>query len=608
MIYFHLARSNFTLSVCSCTCLRKRCPDGILPDTVRDITSKCTIKEATSKKVTVELPCDEGAKDRQACVIAAFTHLTPDVFAPHLLSYQREIFEQYADAGLAGTCKDEWGFPRLDGFGCPEKNDYWYSRYRSKAYTERTGGRDLVRDCLLMYMGERGRERERQAAINHFMRMSFERNVEIETDYYKASKEVFGPNSYVGTHPTWYPYPGFKEFKKNGLDWWQAPRDFAQTDEATPFSCRTSLAKKWGGGTWHNMYYSSNRDDYERAIWSHALGGGRMNFHPILLHPDGTFEGSRVLLRGDLMRGYARIRLLDFISNSPLDCPVAVIFGHTGAMNWAGPAYDDVGIKLTNKLWEAGFPADLIPASEIGIDALKVNDEGFVQYGPQRYAAVVLYHPQFEGPATAAFFAKAARGGKTALYRMGDWTADFETKPFDGNNALPGKMIAFNSIKDCSDAIISLLNEKEIDVQTQETISVAWEIHTVGPGPKGKARLIDGTEIIISGKKQASGDPIQGTFDFGGYKVTVDAVGVVGVRFAANGKVRAIAAGGLKAIRAGSFDISLSKRADIALWYGEDGRLRGVLQDWQGPVPTCLKAITSDWLRLCVPEGIPEEE
>ena len=121
-------------------------------------------------------------------------------------------------------------------------------------------------------------------------------------------------------------------------------------------------------------------------------------------------------------------------------------------------------------------------------------------------------------------------------------------------------------------------------------------------------RLIDGTEIMISGGKQASGDPIQGTFDFGDHKVTVDAIGVVGVRFAANGKVRAIAAGGLKSIRAGELDISLSKRADIALWYGENGRLRGVLQDWQGPVPASLKAITSDWLRLCVSEEIPEEE
>jgi len=33
------------------------------------------------------------------------------------------------------------------------------------------------------------------------------------------------------------------------------------------------------------------------------------------------------------VRGDCRIRLLNFIARTPLDCPVAIVFGHPCAMN-----------------------------------------------------------------------------------------------------------------------------------------------------------------------------------------------------------------------------------------------------------------------------------
>ena len=85
--------------------------------------------------------------------------------------------------------------------------------------------------------------------------MSWERNAELEDDFYQTVKEVFGPEAIVATHPTWYPFPGFREYKKNGLHWWAATRDWAQTDELTPFGVRTALAKKWDSPVWYNMFY-----------------------------------------------------------------------------------------------------------------------------------------------------------------------------------------------------------------------------------------------------------------------------------------------------------------------------------------------------------------
>ncbi|MCX5759449.1 MAG: hypothetical protein NTU83_13275, partial [Candidatus Hydrogenedentes bacterium] len=412
--------------------------EGIAPDTVTDISAACRVAENSENKIRIAVPSVATAQP-VVCVCVAFAHLTPDVFAPHLLAFQRELLRRYADAKLAGACKDEWGFPPCFD-GTPAHNDFWYSEPMAAEYRMRTG-RDLVRDCLLMYAGEAGREADRQGAVNHFMEMNRQRNVEIEGDFYQAVKEVFGASAMVSTHPTWYPYCDRREFKKNGLDWWAARRDYAQTDEVTPFCARTALAKKWNQSVWYNMFYAPEKREYETAIWSHALAGGRVNFHPVYPLKEAPGWSMTDLFTGDLMRGEARIRLLNFISPAPLDCRVAVVFGHACAMNWAGPAYEDVGLGVVDPLWRAGYYADLIPSSEIESGALTI-DGGNVAYGTQHYDVVVLYHPEFEKPVTGEFFRKAAEG-QTTLYRVGDWTRDFEGKPFDGNAVLPPGMLAY---------------------------------------------------------------------------------------------------------------------------------------------------------------------
>ncbi|MBN2316008.1 MAG: hypothetical protein JXM79_18925, partial [Sedimentisphaerales bacterium] len=240
--------------------------DGIRRGTVRSVDpARCTIDDVDRSTVNVTIDCGPGMEGRTACIAVAFAHLTPDVFAPHLLDFQRSIVEKYADLDLAGILKDEWGFPPCFD-GCPQKNDFWYSEARAVAYAERTGGRDLVDDCLLMYLGEQGRGAERRAAINHFLDMSRLRNSLIEDHYYRLAKEFFGPDAYLFTHPTWMPYPGTAEFKKNGLHWWTATRDLAQTDECTPYCARTSLAKKWGSPVWFNQYYAKTAESYELNV------------------------------------------------------------------------------------------------------------------------------------------------------------------------------------------------------------------------------------------------------------------------------------------------------------------------------------------------------
>ncbi|MBN2317326.1 MAG: hypothetical protein JXM79_25610, partial [Sedimentisphaerales bacterium] len=366
---------------------------------------------------------------------------------------------------------------------------------------------------------------------------------------------------------------------------------------------RTSLAKKWGSPVWFNQYYAKTAESYELNVWSHALGGGRINYHP--LYPYEGDQYGDLLVRSKVMQAEARVRLLNLISNSPVDCPVAVVFGHACAMNWAGPAYDDVGLILTDRLWREGFYADLIPSSEIGDPVLRINDERFIQYGPQPYSVVVLYHPEYEPPATAEFFREAAKG-RTTLFYVGQWTQDFNAQSFDGKAALPAAMKKMPDVATCGDQIVAKLRELGVKSHSPATWTTQWnrQLATAAPDQRGHLRLLDGTQIMLSGKEHVEGDPIRAEFDIGGHKVFMDAVGVAAVRLDSNGDLEAFAAGGLKRLSAPGLTIELLERADIAYWH-ENGRPRGVYQGRQKNIPASLKMFCKNWRYLFVPFPTP---
>lgn len=570
-----------------------RSSEGINPETLRDITKYCTLEFATKDSVKVMIPAQKAKTN--ACVMVSFTHLYPDIFAPHLMEFQREIIEQYRDMPVAGVCKDEWGYPpyypRFFNLGT---FDFWYSGYLAKAYSENTKGRDLLADCLLMSLGEKDKVGERQMTINRLMEVTRLRNVDLEEDFYNTVKTVFGPDAAVTVHSTWWPYPDRCEFRKNGLDWWATKRDWAQTDEVAPYAVRTALCKKWGSPIWYNMYYKA---DLAAQMWSSVLAGGRINYLSYFS-----------LYTPELMRAENRIRLLNYTSKSPMNCPVAVVFGHASAMNWAGPDFEDVGMKLVDSLWHKGYPADLIPTSEIENGSLRVDASGAIWYGKQRYAAVVLYHPEFEKSSTSEFFRKAEKGN-TALFRIGDWTRNFDGETVQGEKLLPKSMIVAGNIQETVSEIIEVLHRQNIQKQTPATGILDNEFfklrdfsHTsCSPPTTGFCRLIDGTIIQIAGTKQVSGDTIRSEFKVRNFNVFVDAVGVAAIRLDEAGNVETLTAGSLKRIKTGDFEINLEERVDLALWKDEKGQWQGVIQSENQDVPKELLAITKNWIHLNLP-------
>ena len=576
--------------------------EGIDPVSLEEITERCEVLFSSSDSMVVQLPNFSGGPPLHACVMATYTHLAPDVFAPHLMEFTRLILESYSDIPLGGAMRDEWGFPpSFPADRMTAGNHFWYSPHYAVAYAEKTGGRELLEDCLLMFAGIKGKEGERHLATNHYMELNWQRNKVLEDDYYRAVKEFFGDDAEVVTHPTWYPYPNRLESKKNGLYWWVARRDWAQTDEITPFPVRTALSKKWNSAVWYNQYYSTERADYETETWSALLAGGRINYHPLYPSRKNRLDRHALLLTENILQAEGNVRLLNFISQSPLNCPVAVVFGHAATMNRESPSFEDIGVELANQLWQMGIPTDLIPTSEIEEGNLHIDENGWISYGPQRYAAVILYYPEFEKMSTARFFNEASRG-QTQLFRVGDWTMDFNGRSFDGNAAFPAAMIERESADALPSEILLHLKKRGIDLQSPATRLIEGFGHVSNaPSTRGFARLIDGTLIQVSAKDNPSGDVIQSTMQIGEYLIDFDAVGMAAARLDEAGEVEALAAGGLKYFKAGDFIINLDERIDLALWKNDKGEIEGAIQGYKNEIPEQLLEITRQWVLLETP-------
>ena len=429
----------------------------------------------------------------------AFAHeitlYSADVFSPRLLAYSRELMARYKALGVDGAMKDEWGFPPTHGDGFREHRAIWYSDHLAARYRERTG-RDLLDDAFLMACGAPGRERERAAAVDAYMQLTLDRNAEIEGDFYAANKELFGPDTYVTKHSTWYPRICPEEFMHNGLDWWRTRRDWAQSDEFTPIPAVCGMAKKCGGANWMNEGYQKEAGLYAEAVWRYALAGGRMVYHPVCPSPQEwaalPYPERRLKSHGDVLKANGRraqecVRLVNRISSAPIDSPVAFVFSRRRTVNWTDPAYGDWGEERVYGLWRKGWATDLYPADDFAEGTFAVDGEGYLRVGRQRYLALVLHGLD---ASDRADFARLV--GSAAL----------KTRVFEsGDSGLERYLEESGAVR----------QPPLVDCGTRFAHARTWY-----PNPDGLLRLTDGTAVRIKAVESTRGDPISGTLRLNG--------------------------------------------------------------------------------------------
>ena len=573
---------------------RKTEKGEVIAESVREISSAAQYKKVNEKECRVSFAKEAADSGEFIAIAVAFAYRYPDLFSKEALECDAELYKKYSAVPALGSGKDEFGMLPAFMYGVDLRNAHWYSETMRECYARRSDGRDLIDDCFLMFIPQTDRESDRAKACDIYRRMTFDRMLEYESQNYDLTKECWGKTAFVGVHGTWFPWPNINEFRKNGLFWWKMKRDFAQSDEYTPFCCRNGMAK----GTdscWINMYYAATPKPYLYEHWTAALSAGRVHIHQLYpSQPDAPKEKMLSIVDAGAGRIRTAVRLLNYITGSPIESPAAVIFGHFGAMNPARPEYKKVGVFLCDHFAENGYPADLIPSDEIntmGLDGKKrwqLNADGHLQYGSQPYRYLVFYgdgesdHADFE-----AIEKLAGENCKTNIVRI------------------PAESSKEDSLARLDQVIESLRNSKipghtPWERDHYQFISNSDEV-SVRPKMRGTARLIDETIVWVSGENCSAGDPIElnnetvvsndGTRT---NRVSMKCTGIGACRFDDKGAFEALAAAELTYFKADDIQIELQTPTDIVLWRDNSG-WHGIFQTKTNELPEVLKKITSDW-------------
>ncbi|MBQ0031976.1 MAG: hypothetical protein KBT68_04150, partial [bacterium] len=332
-------------------------------------------------EVTVKGSATGLSADETLLVVTVADYLSIDVFSPHLIPFCRDLLVKYREVGADGGMRDEWGFIAEHN---PDWKHFFFSPHFAAAYAK-ASGRDMLADLPLMACGRTG-DAARSAAVGAYMKLTLTRNAEIEQAFYDADKEVFGPDVYVCKHATWTTAMGPSEVYHNGLDWWQAKRDWAQGDELTPIFALNGMAKKFGGPVWLNEGYTQTAEHNVFRVWTYALCGGRQVYHGMFgaaAYDKMPWAERRVRTSTDLLAegnvtAQARVRLTGLITRAQVDSPVAFVFGHESFVDWTDPAFCDCGRAQIAALMTKGWWVDAFPASEFALGTFSVDGEGWI--------------------------------------------------------------------------------------------------------------------------------------------------------------------------------------------------------------------------------------
>ena len=586
---------------------------AIVPGSMRKVPVR-TVANSTFKLV---VEAEGLAAGETLVAFGEFRLFSCDVYSEHLLPFTRELMERYKGYGADGAMRDEWGFPSPSEDGFHDGRAFWYSPGYAAAYAKRTG-RSLVDDFIVMAYPSAGDDSLRRRLAGEYMYLNFLRNAEIEEDMYATSKRLWGTDCYVTKHPTWYAQLEYHNIWHDGIDWWRAKRDWAQSDETVPRCALLGMMRKFGGPNWMNEWYAGSPESYPVNLWKYAVAGARMVVHPLFgpnpwkMFPDDPVRANRYyhepILTPEFVRAQGRIRLLNLMTRGQVASQSAVVFGHKRAINFTDektwlPGESDLGIKnwrtidwgggLAADFWKAGYFADLFPSDEFSYGTFTVDEDGYLRVGTQAYPAVVLTHLDAED--VAAF--RRLTDGKTLKTKVFAWDA----------SGLPGATALAKN--EATEAIAYLdaagAIRQPVAVGKRESWSKAWQ-GDILPLGDGTTTLTDGTVQRVKGAvNDLAGDDIAGTLDLGNAKVEYVAKGVFAARADKDGRLAGLAAGGATRIKGLGIDLTLKTPEDFALYRLSDGKMAGVWQtaDGAAEIPAGLKPLAESWTKLILPKG-----
>lgn len=408
-------------------------------NTAIDITDKVSV---TNNEVFINAGTDFKGKNIVFYVYK--TNSCYDILGDEYKEKWDDICKYVSDTGISGIAADEWGlgpevetptgkdtsFDGIAEMATDGKTDLskvkffveWFVltdglfKYYKKAFNS-----DLKKD--LIYFRNNTKNKEKGIKIvNQYLDILRKRTADGEQCLYDLSKKYFGKDSIVLCHPTWWGDELDSAFDvlKNGIDWWEVKKDFAQTDELMLMPVRISRTRRCPENLWYNMWYSMRTLDintYFHETWVNARYGGRTHYLGYECYEPGVVL---CLNQKDYLEKCSdmeeKIEHLNPLQISRPDSRILIIFGYEAVANWKISDPNETkwnrvsqnmhnAWKFAKELFDGPYLCEMIPSTEFENDFVTIKDNK-VCYCDHTYDMLIYVMPEGIGKKPKAFLEK----------------------------------------------------------------------------------------------------------------------------------------------------------------------------------------------------------
>ena len=407
------------------------------PSTLKDITRQCESATTDKERVLVKIKGGNSVKGFTACVMTQQYCSQSSMWGDVEINGFAEAMKAYSDIPFDGFALDEYGnkYVAREAELKPGETfrGRWYSDAMASAFEASTG---LALDKTLFdaRYAPTGKPEIRISAINEYMDFMRKGALRVEAAVNLKSKEIFGKNIFNGIHNTYHNSLVNDEIWANGIGWWEASREYGQTDERTPTPTQMGIAMAHTKNAMYNQFYDKDLEPVLVKAFSDLRWGIRTHYHALNDKRAQRFD----LEFPEAIAGISRIencaRLLNKFNPSLPKIDLLVIFGTDALCNWY-PNEKERGIYDINdkmrveekgvEIWNAGYLNAVVPSDLIVSKKLKIGKNGKPEMNGHTFEAVLFLNPQYAKEPVLKFLEDyQAKGGKLMI----EGTADHDFK------------------------------------------------------------------------------------------------------------------------------------------------------------------------------------
>ena len=409
------------------------------PSTLKDITTKCETSMPDKETVKIRIKGGKNVAGLTACIMTQEYCSQSSMWDDVEINGFVEAMKAYSDIPFDGFGLDEYGnkfVMRNEELKDQLFRGRWYSNAMAEAYKEETG-MSLEKTMFDARYAPEGKPEVRIKAINYYMNFMRKGALRVENAVYKKSREIFGSDIFNGIHSTYHNHIISDEIWADGLDWWETPREYGQTDEYTPTPIQMGVAMAHPMNAMYNQFYSGTLEPVLVKAFSDLRWGIRTHYHALNDKRPNRFD----LEYPEAIFGVNRIekcaRLMNRFNPSLPDVRLLVVFGMEALENWypdkSSRGVYDINDKLQvfekgNEIWNSGYLNAIVPSDLIVNGKLTLNDEGKPTMNGHTFDAVLYLNPQYAREPVLNFLEKyEEKGGKLMIEGAAD-------KDFNGND------------------------------------------------------------------------------------------------------------------------------------------------------------------------------